>query len=397
MQTFQYEALKSTGQSVKGTIEADSLEHARELLRAQGYLPVMLRVRKKHTFSFQWVTKRDIALFTRQLATLLAAGVPIEESLLGVAEQSDKLKVRDVLMGVRAKVLEGFSLGQALGEYSALFSELYRITVSAGEQTGRLDKILLSLADYTDKQEAMKQKIQHALIYPSVMMVISFAIVGFLLVDVVPTMIQVFTDSGQVLPVSTRILLGMSQMAQQYGLYVLVGLAAFFWGFYRLLKDPKRRYVWHGFLLKLPMVSYFIQTVNVTRYIHTFSMLFAAGVTILETMRVSALLIQNEAMRVPFHAAVSQVREGRDIMATLKDTHFVPPMALHLIGSGEKSGRLAEMMHYAAVQLDHDVTQLIETGLALLEPLMIVVMGGVVLFIVLATLVPIFSMEQMVG
>ena len=144
-------------------------------------------------------------------------------------------------------------------------------------------------------------------------------------------------------------------------------------------------------------MSYFIQTVNVTRYIHTFSMLFAAGVTILETMRVSALLIQNEAMRVPFHAAVSQVREGRDIMATLKDTHFVPPMALHLIGSGEKSGRLAEMMHYAAVQLDHDVTQLIETGLALLEPLMIVVMGGVVLFIVLATLVPIFSMEQMVG
>ncbi|MCX7115974.1 MAG: type II secretion system inner membrane protein GspF [Gammaproteobacteria bacterium] len=397
MLTFQYEAIHPDGYSLKGRLEADSLLSARKQLRSLGYLPTELKEYKKRSFSFQTVNKQDLALLTRQLATLLAAGIPIEEALLGVSEQTEKPKVKEILTGVRNKVLEGFSLAQALDEFNSFFPELYRTTVGAGEQSGRLDKILEDLADYTEKQQAMKQKVQHALTYPVIMMVVSFSIITFLLAFVVPTMIQVFTDSGQTLPIMTRILIDFSHFVQYYGLYVFAVFLLLALLARRLLKDPKRHYRFHVFLLQLPVVAYFIKTVNVTRYIHTFSMLFAAGVNVLETMKISSQLVQNRPMRAAFQEAAHQVREGRDISSALKDTRYIQPMALHLIASGEKSGSLAIMMKHAANHLEQEVSRLIETGLSLLEPMMILIMGGVVLFIVLATLLPIFSMEQLVG
>jgi general secretion pathway protein F len=397
--TYYYEAIHPNGKRLKGTLKADSELNAKEQLRAQGYIPTELREyhpRSFFSFQIQRFTTQDLALLTRQLATLLAAGIPIEEALHGVSEQTEKRKVKEMLNGVRNKVLEGYSLAQALQEYPLFFPELYRSTVGAGEQTGRLDSILENLADYTEKQQTMKQKVKQALIYPVIMMLVSASIITFLLTYIVPSMIHVFTDTGQTLPLSTIILIKISHVIQSYGLFILALLIASFLGFKTLIKNPKRKLRFHQFLLKLPLITYLIRTVNMARYIHTFSILFASGVNVLETMRISAHLIQNLEIRQAFQNATLQVREGRDISAALKDTGYIEPMALHLISSGEKSGELASMMKRAANHLDQQVSRLIDTALTLLEPFMIIVMGSVVMFIVLATLLPIFSMEQLV-
>lgn len=396
MSTYRYTAFTSSGKSVKGTLQATSESDAREQLRAQGYTPTELKVHVPRRFTLRSGSTQDLALLTRQLATLLAAGIPIEEALLGVSEQTDKPKIRSILLGVQSKIQEGFSLAQALGEYPSLFPEIYCTTVGAGEETGKLDTVLERLADYTEHQQQMKQKIQQALIYPTLMIIVSFSIISFLLTFVVPKMIHVFTESGQSLPLMTQSLIAISHFIQHYGLFVLLLIIIGIFLFKRWLKVKQNKLRFHQFLLKLPVIAYLIRTINVARYIHTFSILFAAGVNVLETMRISSRVIQNLAMQQAFMDATFQVREGREISAALKDTHFLSPIATHLIANGEKSGQLPEMMKHAATHLDNEVNRLLDTALTLLEPLMILFMGGIVLFIVLATLLPIFSMEQLV-
>ena len=398
MSGYQYHALKTSGSPCKGVIEADSERHARQLLREQGLIPTQVsafkkstRKKQKHSFSAQ-----DLSLLTRQLATLLAAGIPLEEALRGVSEQSTKPSVRQLIFSVRAKVLEGYGLAQAMGDAPQAFPELYRATIAAGEQTGRLDMVLEKLADYTEYQQQTRQKIQQALIYPSLMIVVSASIIGFLLAFVVPKIIDVFNSSGQALPPMTQVLMAFSSFVHFYGLYAvgLITMAAI--GFKRSLESPRLRIKWHRFLLKIPGVAYLIIAVNVARYTHTFSILFAAGVSVLETMRVSASLVTNVILREAFDAAATRVKEGAAISQSLSDTLFLSPMAIHLIASGEKSGQLAPMMERAAMHLDQEVRRLIDTAMTLLEPLVIIFMGAVILFIVLATLLPIFSMEQLV-
>lgn len=398
MGAYQYLALKSTGASSKGVIEADSERHARHLLREQGLIPTQIqafkksqRSRAKHKISTQ-----DLSLFTRQLATLLAAGIPVEESLRGVGEQTEKEKTRQLILGVRSKVLEGYSLAQAMEEYPQVFPELYRSTIAAGEQTGRLEVVLEKLALYTENQQQTKQKIQQALIYPSLMILVSTAIISFLLAFVVPKIIEVFTGSGQSLPYTTTLLIHLSTFVKSYGAYSFLLLMFALLIFKKSLHYPSIQTAWHQILLKVPLISYFVKTVNVARYIHTFGILFAAGVNVLETMKVSSSLINNRIMQKAFDDAAIRVKEGTAIHQALKETRFLSPMAIHLIASGEKSGQLALMMDRAATQMDQEVKRLIETGLTLLEPVIILLMGSVVLFIVLATLLPIFSMEQLV-
>jgi general secretion pathway protein F len=401
MGAYQYLALKKNGSANKGVIEADSERHARQLLREQGLIPTQIQTltqkrvgssnNKKSTLS-----SADLALLTRQLATLLAAGIPVEESLRGVSEQTEKDKVRELIIGIRAKVLEGYALAQAMAQYPNAFPELYRATVGAGEQTGRLDLVLEKLADYTENQQQTRQKIQQALIYPLLMIIVSISIISFLLTFVVPKIIEVFTSSGQTLPGMTELLIDISQFIKAYGIYTLVGLILSSVAFKRSLQNVTVNTLWHRALLRIPIVSYLIKTVNVARYIHTFGILFAAGVSVLETMRVSASLITNVVMREAFNTATIRVREGAGINEALKETHYISPMAIHLIASGEKSGQLSGMMERAATHLDNEVKRLIDTSLTLLEPLVILFMGAVVLFIVLATLLPIFSMEQLV-
>jgi general secretion pathway protein F len=397
MAAYQYHAIKKSGTNCKGVIEADSERHARQLLREQGIIPLnILPLKKTQTRRKEKWSTEDLSLFTRQLATLLAAGIPVEESLRGVSEQSEKDKVRRLIIGVRSKVLEGYALAQAMGEYPSVFPELYRATIAAGEQTGRLDMILEKLADYTESQQKIRQKIQQALIYPSLMLSVSGLIIAFLLSFVVPKIIDVFSSSGQTLPPMTQALIYISHFIKNDGLYLLLFIVLSLLLFKRSLKDIRVRNYWHNLLLKLPLVSYLIKSINVARYVHTFGILFAAGVNVLETMRVSSDLVSNLIMRKAFDVATVRVREGTAIHVALKDTGFLKPMAIHLIASGEKSGQLSNMMERTALHLDNDVSRLIDTALTLLEPVIILFMGAVVLFIVLATLLPIFSMEQLV-
>lgn len=401
MGAYQYQALKKNGSSSKGVLEADSERHARQLLRDQGLIPTHVQVLTQQRSGSSGRSKgkisaADLSLFTRQLATLLAAGIPVEESLRGVSEQTEKDKVRELIIGVRAKVLEGYGLAQAMSQYPQAFPELYRSTVGAGEQTGHLDVVLEKLADYTENQQQTRQKVQQALIYPAIMILVSVGIISFLLSFVVPKIIEVFTSSGQTLPGMTEVLISISNFVKSYGLYALLGIILILYAFKKSLNNIKVKTVWHRLLLKLPVVSYLVKTINVARYIHTFGILFAAGVSVLETMRVSASLVTNLVMRQAFDAATIKVREGSGISEALRETGYISPMAIHLISSGEKSGQISPMMERSASHLDNEVKRLIDTSLTLLEPLVILLMGAVVLFIVLATLLPIFSMEQLI-
>lgn len=399
MGAYQYQALKKNGSSSKGVLEADSERHARQLLRDQGLIPTQVKVltqQRSGSNGKSKISAADLSLFTRQLATLLAAGIPVEEALRGVSEQTEKDKVRELIIGVRAKVLEGYGLAQAMSQYPYAFPELYRATVGSGEQTGHLDVVLEKLADYTENQQQTRQKVQQALIYPTIMIFVSIAIISFLLSFVVPKIIEVFTSSGQSLPEMTMILIKISYFVKSYGLYALLAFVLALFGFKKSLNNPKVKTAWHRLLLKLPIISYLVKTINVARYIHTFGILFAAGVSVLETMRVAASLVTNVVMRQAFDAATIKVREGSGIHEALKETGYISPMAIHLIASGEKSGQLSAMMERAANHLDNEVKRLIDTSLTLLEPMVILFMGAIVLFIVLATLLPIFSMEQLI-
>lgn len=397
MGAYQYQALTKTGRYCKGVIEADSEQHARTLLRSKNLLPTAVGlVKKRHRHAKETMSVQALALLTRQLSTLLKAGIPMDEALRSVAEQSDHKTVRQCIISIRSKVMEGYALAHAMSEYPKAFPELYRATIAAGEHTGRLDLVLDKLADYTEQQQKTRQKIQNALIYPAVMLFVSFSIVGFLLTFVVPKIIEVFHSTGQSLPIMTRVLIHLSHGLQSYGLLALVLLLCCSLLFKRGLSHPVFRLKWDGFLLRLPLISHLIITINASRYIHTFSILFSAGSSVLETMRVSSRLVTNRVMRQRFDEAALRVKEGEAISQSLKDTSFIGIMAAHLLSSGEKSGQLAMMMERSAQQLDDDVRGRIDMALTLLEPLIILLMGSMVLFIVLATLLPIFSMEQSV-
>ena len=398
MGSYSYQALSKKGRSSKGIIEANSSHHARSLLRQQNLLPTKVYALKKddQVNNKEKISLQDLCVLTRQLASMLSAGIPIDAALSSVAEQSDNQKTRQLMSGVRAKVMEGYALAHAMAEYPLAFPELYRSTINAGEHTGRLDLVLEKLADYTQIQQQTRLKIRHALIYPAVMLTVSLSIIAFLLAFVVPKIIEVFQTSGQTLPVMTNILILTSSWIQKYGLItfflILICLAIT----QKILKKEHVRRYYHQIMLKIPVIKYLIVTINSSRYIHTFSILFAAGGSVLETMRVSASLVTNLQMRADFDYAAIQVKQGLSISHALHATNYLGSMATHLIASGEKSGQIAEMMERTAEQLDDIVRSRIDTALTLLEPMIILFMGSMVLFIVLATLLPIFSMEQMI-
>lgn len=398
MPAFSYQAMTAQGKKTRGVLEADSDRAARKKLRDKGLIPLDIKqIGAKNQWLSVRISQAELTLFTRQMATLMAAGIPLDEALEGVAEQTQKDKVRSLILGVRSKVLEGYSLADALNEFPSVFSPLYRATVGSGEQTGKLDVVLEKLADYTDRQQENRQKIQQALIYPAVMVGVSITIVCFLLSFVVPKIIEVFSGSGQQLPEMTTWLIWFSDTVRHYGIWMIILLGFMIVGFRYALKNPALLYRYHSALLKLPVIGSGVKTTELSRYLHTFAILFSAGVPILETMRVSSALIGNRVLREKLEAAQSKVREGKNIHSALKETDHIEPMIIHLIASGEKSGQIAQMMERSAASMDKEINRFIDTSLSLLEPLIILLMGTVVLFIVLATLLPIFSMEQLVG
>jgi len=407
MPAFEYRALSASGSKERGLLEADSERQIRQQLRERGWLPLEVipvkenGVEKPDFFGGllqrgQRLSGSALTLITRQLATLIAAGTPVESALQSVARQSSQRAQSRVLLAVRAKVLEGHDLATGLGEFPQTFSQLYRATVYAGEQAGKLDQVLERLADYLEARNRVHQKTSLALIYPAVLSVVAAGVVIALLTYVVPTVVQVFESSGQELPGLTRGLIASSDFIRNYGLLVLVLLVLVFLAFRFLLKNPHWQKRWHLFQLRVPLVSGLIRGMESARFTRTMSILLGSGVPAVESLNIVKQVIHNQAMIEAVDITGQRVKEGGGIGQSLANTGLFPPLTLELIRNGEASGQLPEMMERAAINQEQEIETRTATALGLFEPLMILVMGGIVLVIVLAILMPIFEMNQLV-
>lgn len=409
MAAFEYLALDARGREKKGVLEADTARLARQLLRQQGLTPLEVeetsgrdrsnRSQKKSTSpTFRGGIKtNDLALLTRQIATLSAAGTPLEEALSAVSRQTEKPRIKSLLLSVRAKVLEGHTFASALSDYPKVFPEIYQATVSAGEQSGHLDAILERLADYTEERQAANATIKKALIYPSVLVVASILIVSFLLAYVVPQVVQVFEGMNQELPTLTKAMLASSAFVREWGLLIAGVSVVFIFLFQKAMQGEAFKTSIHQFLLKLPLFKRLIRGFNTAQFARTLSILAASGVPVLEALDIGSQVISNRPMRKAVSTAAAQVREGSTLSAALDRTGYFPPMLLHLIASGESSGQLDSMLEKAATHQERELNSLMAVFLGLFEPVVILIMGGVVLTIVLGILLPIFEMNQLVN
>lgn len=403
MGAFEYVAMDQAGKQTKGLLEGDTPKHVRQILRDRQLFPVSVtevaqeEARRQRSFSLRrGMSSGERALITRQLASLSQSGLPLEEALLAVAQQNDQPRTKSILLGVRAKVMEGHALADGLGEFPQAFPELYRATVAAGEQSGHLDVVLERLADYTEARQELRQRITNALVYPIALVVMAVSIISFMLATVVPKIVGVFENTSAELPGLTVGLIATSDFVRAYWPFLIAGFAAFLWLVWRVLQEegPRRRY--HAVLLRLPVVGRLTRGVNTARFTRTLSILAGSGVPILEALKIAAEVIENLPMREAVTEATVRVREGASISKSLAASKLFPPMMIHLISSGEAGGRLEEMLQRSATGQEREVDGLIAAMLGILEPLLIVLMGAVVLVIVLAILLPIFEINNLI-
>jgi len=400
---FEYTALDAGGKELKGILEGDTPRHIRQLLREKSLLPVTVsevaqkEARRQRSFSLiRGVSPADLSLLTRQLATLVRAGLPLEESLLAVSQQTEKPRVQSIVLGVRSRVMEGHTLANGFSEFPRVFPEIYRATVSAGEQSGHLDNILERLADYTEGREQMRQKVLGALMYPIVLSVMCAVIVSGLLVFVVPKVVSVFQSTKAQLPLSTRVLIGTSGFLRDWGIYLLIGLIIAIFLFRRWLRNPANRRRWHRLQLRIPVAGKLNRGFNTARFTRTFSILSGSSVPVLEAMRIAGEVVTNLPMRDAVTDAAARVREGATIGRSLSVSKLFPPMTIHLISSGESSGELDSMLERSAISQERELDGLLNTMVGLLGPLLIVLMGMFVMGIVFAMLMPIFDMNNLI-
>lgn len=404
MAAFEYTVLDARGKQTKGLIEGDTPRQARQLLRDRGLAPLEIievaenKLRKSNPFQRGGgaMSTAELSLFTRQLATLTRSGLPLDEALTAVAEQSEGQRVKRVAMGVRAGVVEGQTLADSLNQFPKVFPALFRATIEAGEQSGKLDYILERLADYVERRQQMQGTITRAMIYPALLIIISLGLVTLLLTYVVPQVVQTFQDINAQLPLLTRALIAVSDFLRDWGLYLLVALVAAGVGFSKMMNGTAFRRRVHRFQLRVPLVGRLTRAANTGRFTRTLGILFGSGVPILEAMRIGTQVVMNLPMREAIEEATGRVREGASLSKSLRASKLFPPIAMHLIASGESSGRLDDMLDRAAENQEREVETSVATLMSIMEPMMIVIMGGMVLLIVMAILLPIFDLNQLV-
>lgn len=403
MAAFEYKALDTRGRETKGTLEGDTAKHVRQLLREKNLTPLEVnpaaeRERQSGGLSFRrGISASDLALLTRQLATLVRSGLPLEEALLAVAQQTEKARLSNIVLAVRGRLMEGHTLAFGLGEFPHVFPEIFRATVAAGEQTGHLDAVLDRLADYAENRQSLQQKLSVAMIYPIILVLMSFGIIVAMLAYVVPRVVAVFANIGEELPALTRGLIWLSDFLLEWWM-LLAAIAIFVtWGVRKLLQKPEPRKRYHQALLRAPMVGRITRGMNTARFTRTLAILAGAGVSVLEALRISGEVVNNIPMREAVHEAGLRIREGMGIAKALDQRKLFPPMTIHLISSGEQSGRLEEMLERAADSQEREMETVLATFLGILEPALILFMGMMVLIIVLAILLPIFELNQLVG
>jgi len=404
MPAFAYKALDARGKNKSGVLEGDTARQIRQQLREKSLIPVdVTQVAeeksndRKISFFAPKISSSDLALLTRQLATLIEAALPIEEALLAVAEQSEKPRHKNMMMAVRSKVVEGHSLAKALGDFPRIFDTLYRAMVAAGERSGHLDTVLSRLADYTEKRQLTSSQINQALIYPIVMMFVALGVVIMLLTVVVPSIIEQFDTMGQELPLVTRILIALSDALQNYGIFAGITLAIVILLVHRLLQNPRIELIWHRQLLFLPVIGKLVRGTNTARFAQTLSILSSSAVPLLESMRIAGDVLENRHLKNLIKDAAEKVKEGSSLRASLDNTKVFPPMMMHMIASGERSGELQHMLARAADNQERELASTISIALKIFEPALIITMAAIVLFIVMAILMPILALNNLVG
>ncbi|MCK7596734.1 type II secretion system inner membrane protein GspF [Microbulbifer sp. CAU 1566] len=405
MGAFEYTALNSGGRKNRGTLEADSAKAARQQLRAKGLIPLEVSAAAETSAAggasllsgSPGLGIKPLALLTRQIATLLRAGIPLEETLSAIANQSRNQKVRRIVLAVRAKVLEGHSFAQALGSFPRAFPKLYRATVEAGEHSGHLDEVLERLGDYTESQQQFRQKVQLALIYPLVLVVICVLVVTGLMVYVVPDVIEVFTGTGQQLPLATRILVSLSDFISAWGWLIPPVLVLLVVGWMLLLRRDGFRYRYHHRLLEMPVIGWLVRGGQSARYVGTLAILTGSSVPLVQAMGIASGVMSNDYLKARLQVAQKFVREGGSLRRALEDVEYFPPMMIYMIASGESSGTLDQMLVRAAENQEQDLQGAVTAFVSLFEPIMLLVMAAIVLFIVMAIMMPIMNMNQLVG
>lgn len=406
MAAFDYQAVDSRGKNKKGVIEGDTPRHVRNLLREQGLMPIEVtpclqknkQKNKKSLFAGgKKISAAELALITRQLSTLVESGLPIEESLMAVGEQCDKNSLKSMVMAVRTKVTEGYGLAESMAEFPQVFNRLFRAMVAAGEKSGHLDKVLDRLADYTEQREQLRSQLIQALVYPIIMTIVATGVIAILLTAVVPKIVGQFEHMGANLPGTTQFLIASSDFLREYGLGIVLIFAALILLWSQLLKKERFRFAYHQRFLSLPGLGKVAKSVNTARFARTLSILTASAVPLLESMKISGEVLDNLYIKQSVKEAADKVREGASLRVSLEQTKLFPPMMLHMIASGEKSGQLEHMLGRAADNQDRDFEAIVNISLKAFEPALMVVMAGIVLFIVMAILQPILQLNTLIG
>jgi general secretion pathway protein F len=402
---FRYEAADALGHTKKGVVNADSARAARADLRGQGLVPLTVDAiaaqldesgkARKRSFGDRLSTV-ELALFTRQLASLLEASLPLEQAFSALLEQAERTYVRDLIASIRSEVMGGASLSDALAQHPRDFADIYRALVASGEQIGQLSRVLSRLADYIERRNSLAQKVRLAFTYPAIVTVVAFAIVIFLLTYVVPQIVSVFANTKQKLPLLTVIMLAVSDFVRNYGWLVFLLIVGMFFAWRAALKNPGTKYRWHSWLLTAPLYGKFERSLNTARFASTLAITTGSGVPILRALQTSRDTLSNVAMREQVEDATNSVREGVSLARALSAHKHFPPMLIHMIRAGEVTGELPAMLERASNAQEQDLERRALTIAGLLEPALILAMGVVVLLIVLAVLMPIIEINQLV-
>ena len=405
MTTFRFEAVDAQGKVTRGAVEADTVRLARSRLRDMQLTPLKVDALLDDKSSSQSIGNKrlrgsvssyELGLLTRQFSTLLNAGLNIEQSLAAIAEQMEKPIIREILMGVRSGVVAGGSLSVSMSAYPQTFPDIYVALIHAGEESGELAKVLERLANYTESRHAMKQKLISAFIYPALVGLTAILVVGTLLIYVVPQVVGVFQQSKQVLPLLTQIMIWISDFLRYTWMYLFGLIFIGVYLFKKSLRNDSARYRWHVTLLKIPVLGKLLRSLNTARLSSTLSILVGSGVPLMTSLKAASRIVTLMPMQAAIKEATDAVRDGGTLSRAFKESGQFPPILIHLISNAEATGQLSKMLDSAAIQQENEVNNKLVILTSVLEPLLIIVMGGMVLLIVLAIMLPIIEINQLI-
>lgn len=398
MPSFRYEAVDGAGRAQRGLLEAASARAVRDQLRGDGLFPTAIEptAARASRAEMARLAPALLALTTRQLATLIASGMPLDQALAALIEQSDQPRATRVLASIREQVAAGEPLAAALSRFPRAFSELYRGLVAVGAESGQLGGVLVRLADYLEAHQVLRAQFTAALIYPALIMVIALAVIATLLLYVVPQIVAVYQQSRQALPFLTRAMIATSEFLRATGVYWLIAAALLVAVAALLLRSEAWRERWHALLLRSPVAGSVLRGLDTARFASTLAILTGSGAPLLRALETAAAVVWARPIRRAAHAAASLVREGVSLARALASQRIFPPLLVHLVANGEQSGQLPAMLDRAAREQEQDVARRLTWLAALVQPLLIVFMGAIVLVLVLAVMLPIVSMNQLI-